>query len=107
MGEAKGEKQGEEEAVSWEVDWGTVLAAYLAAVNVLLFAVMGVDKHRARRHLRRVPERRLFALCLLGGGLGGVLGMWVFRHKTRHTKFVVGFPLILLAETAALWFWTR
>lgn len=85
-------------------DWQTVLFIYLAAVNLLLFAVMGADKRRARRHARRVPERTLFTLCLLGGGLGGVLGMWVFRHKTRHWKFVVGFPLILIVEAAALYF---
>ena len=83
-------------------DWRTVLFVYLAAVNVLLFAVMGADKRRARRRMRRVPERTLFVLCLMGGGAGGVLGMWAFRHKTRHWKFVVGFPLILAAEAAAL-----
>lgn len=83
-------------------DWRTVLFVYLAAVNVLLFAVMGADKRRARRRMRRVPERTLFVLCLLGGGAGGVLGMWTFRHKTRHWKFVVGFPLILAVEAAAL-----
>ena len=88
-------------------DARTVLWAYLAAVNLLLFAVMGADKRRARRRLYRVRERTLFALCLLGGGLGGLLGMWVFRHKTRHVKFVAGFPLILLAEAAALYLLLR
>lgn len=80
----------------------TAALVYLLAINLLLFAVMGADKRRARRSLRRVPERTLFMLCLLGGGVGGVLGMYVFRHKTRHVKFVVGFPLILIAETALL-----
>lgn len=75
---------------------------YLLAINILLFSVMGADKSCARRHRGRVPERTLFTLCLLGGGVGGVLGMLAFRHKTRHVKFVVGFPLILLAETALL-----
>ena len=88
-------------------DWQTVLFAYLAAVNLLLFVVMGADKGFARRHLRRVPERTLFTLCLLGGGLGGILGMYVFRHKTRHVKFVVGFPLIFLAEAVALYLLLR
>lgn len=76
--------------------------AYLPAVNLLLFAVMGADKAFARRHRRRVPERTLFTLCLLGGGVGGVLGMLCFRHKTRHVRFVLGFPLILTVEAAAL-----
>lgn len=88
-------------------DAQTVLFAYLAAVNLLLFAVMGADKSFARRHKRRAPERTLFALCLLGGGLGGILGMYVFRHKTRHIKFVVGFPVIFLAEFAALYLLLR
>lgn len=90
--------------MSLEFDAQAVLCAYLAAVNLLLFAVMGADKRRAARRMYRVPERTLFALCLLGGGLGGILGMCVFRHKTRHVKFVAGFPLILLAEAAALYF---
>ncbi len=81
-----------------------ILFAYLAAVNLLLFFVMGADKSRARRHARRVPERTLFALCAAGGGLGGMLGMWIFRHKTRHLTFVLGFPLISAAWAAALWF---
>lgn len=88
--------------MSWGIDARTVLLVYLAAVNLILFAVMGADKSRARRRARRVPERTLFALCLLGGGAGGVLGMCVFRHKTRHLKFVIGFPLILIAEAAFL-----
>lgn len=80
----------------------TAALVYLPAINLALFFVMGADKSFARRHRRRVPERTLFTLCLLGGGVGGVLGMLAFRHKTRHIKFVVGFPLILLAETALL-----
>ncbi|MCM1149177.1 MAG: DUF1294 domain-containing protein [Butyricicoccus sp.] len=80
----------------------TAALAYLLAINLLLFFVMGADKSLARHHKRRVPERTLFTLCFLGGGVGGVLGMLCFRHKTRHAQFVAGFPLILLAETALL-----
>lgn len=75
-----------------------LLYAYLAAVNIALFAAMGADKARAIRHRRRIPESTLFLLCLIGGSAGGVLGMFVFRHKTRHRSFSVGFPLILLAH---------
>ena len=80
----------------------TAALVYLLGINLALFFVMGADKSLARHRKRRVPERTLFTLFLLGGGVGGVLGMLAFRHKTRHTQFVVGFPLILLAETALL-----
>ena len=61
-----------------------LLGLYLLAVNVAAFLLMGADKGRARRGVWRVPERSLFLPALLGGALGGVLGMQVFRHKTRH-----------------------
>ena len=77
-----------------------LLCLYLAVINLALFCVMGADKHRARRHRWRVRESTLFTLCLLGGSLGGVLGMLVFRHKTRHWRFVLGFPAILLLHLA-------
>lgn len=77
-----------------------ILLWYLLAVNLLLFCVMGLDKGFARRNKRRVPERTLFLLCLAGGSLGGVAGMYAFRHKTRHWSFRLGFPLILLAHMA-------
>mgnify|MGYP004676675193 CR=1 FL=1 len=76
--------------------WGRVLACYLLAVNVLAFALMGIDKHKARRGAWRIPEKTLFLPVLLGGGAGGCLGMRVFRHKTRHWYFRFGFPLITL-----------
>ena len=79
--------------------------AYLVAVNLWAYALMGVDKRRAgQRGAQRIPERTLFLSALLGGGVGAFLGMWGFRHKTRHWYFVVGIPLILLAE-AALGVW--
>lgn len=77
---------------------------YLAAVNLITFTVYGADKARAKRGAWRVPEKTLFLLPLLGGSIGALLGMWVFRHKTRHWYFVWGVPLILLAQIAlAAW----
>ena len=82
-----------------------LIAGYLVLVNLWAFALMGFDKSRAKRKgARRVRERTLFLSALLGGGLGAFLGMWVFRHKTKHWYFVVGIPLIALAE-AALGVW--
>ena len=76
------------------------LLYYLAFVNFLLFVLMGVDKAKAKRGSRRVPEATLFFLAVVGGSLGGMLGMAAFRHKTLHRSFRVGFPVILIAQLA-------
>ena len=81
---------------------------YLAAVNVVTFTVYGIDKRKARRGAWRIPEKTLFLLPLLGGGVGALLGMKVFRHKTKHWYFVWGIPAILLAQLAlTVWLWLR
>ena len=68
----------------------------------------GIDKRKARRGAWRIPEKTLFLLPLLGGSVGALLGMKVFRHKTKHWYFVWGIPIILLAQTAlAAWLWLR
>ena len=77
-----------------------LLTVYLLAVNVLLFTLMGVDKYKAKRGLWRIPEKTLFLTAALGGSIGGILGMKIFRHKTRHNSFKYGFPAILLAQLA-------
>ena len=70
----------------------------------MTFTVYGVDKAKARRGAWRVPEKTLFLLPLLGGSVGALLGMLIFRHKTKHWYFVWGIPLILLAQIAlAVW----
>ena len=86
----------------------TYLLWYLAAVNLVTFTVYGVDKAKAKRGAWRVPEKTLFLLPLLGGSVGALLGMLVFRHKTRHWYFVWGIPLILLAQIAlAVWIYVK
>ena len=70
----------------------------------MTFTVYGVDKAKARRGAWRVSEKTLFLLPLLGGSVGALLGMLVFRHKTKHWYFAWGIPLILLAQIAlAVW----
>ena len=82
----------------------TPLIVYLIAVNVLAFAVYGWDKARSKvQGARRVSEKTLFLLALLGGSAGAVLGMRVWRHKTRHWYFKYGLPAILLAQLALAW----
>ena len=83
--------------------WGW-LALYLAAENAVTFLVYSADKRRAKKDQWRVPEKTLFLLPLLGGSVGGILGMRVFHHKTRHWYFQVGLPLILAAQLAAAFF---
>ena len=74
----------------------------------MTFTVYGVDKSKARRGAWRVPEKTLFLLPLLGGSVGALLGMLVFRHKTKHWYFVWGIPLILLAQIAlAAWIYVK
>ena len=86
----------------------TVLLIYLAVINLLTFIVYGADKRRARKGKWRVPEKTLFLLPLLGGSIGALLGMRVFRHKTKHWYFVWGIPAILLAQIAlAVWIYTK
>lgn len=84
------------------------LSVWLIAINLVTFAVYGADKRRARRGAWRVPEKTLFLLPLLGGSGGALLGMRVFRHKTKHWYFVWGVPAILLAQLAlAVWLLCR
>lgn len=76
----------------------TYILLYLLAVNLLLFAVMGIDKYKATHQLWRIPERTLFVLAAIGGSLGGILGMRLFHHKTLHPQFRYGFPAILILQ---------
>ena len=74
------------------------MVIYLIVMNAAAFLVMLADKNRAKKKLWRVPEAVLFTLALLGGSLGIWAGMYLGRHKTRHLKFVVGIPLILIVQ---------
>ena len=71
---------------------------YLGIINIISFLAMGIDKRKAKRNAFRTPESILFILALMGGSIGSILGMYIFRHKTKHWYFVVGMPLILLAQ---------
>ena len=80
------------------------VAIYFLAINIVLFGVMGVDKYRAIRRRWRIPEATLFILALVGGACGGTVGMYSFRHKTKHWYFAVFFPLLALAQLALYFF---
>ena len=74
------------------------IVIYLILINLITFLAMYIDKRKAKKGKRRIPEKTLFILVGLGGGIGGILGMYLFRHKTKKTRFVIGFPAILIFE---------
>ena len=73
-------------------------------MNIVGFAIMGIDKRKAIKRTFRIPEATLFIVALIGGSIGSILGMRVFRHKTRHWYFVIGMPAILILQIALLVF---
>jgi uncharacterized membrane protein YsdA (DUF1294 family) len=75
---------------------------YLFAVNGLAFILYGIDKYKAVRHQWRIPESTLLLMAVLGGGIGSIMGMKGWRHKTQHLKFRFGVPAIILAQLALL-----
>ena len=83
------------------INWKYVLI-YVLAINVIGFFAMGIDKLKAKKDWWRIPEGTLMMLCLLGGGIGTIAGMYTFRHKTKKLKFTVGMPTILIAEVALI-----
>ena len=81
-----------------------ILIVYLLIINLAGFAFMGVDKRKAIRHTYRIPEKTLFLAALLGGSIGSILGMQIFRHKTKHWYFVTGMPAILILQILLVFF---
>ena len=78
------------------------VAAILVVMNLAAFALMGIDKAKAKAGAWRIPEKTLFLVTALFGGLGGTLGMSFFRHKTKHWYFKYGFPVLLVVQMAVL-----
>jgi uncharacterized membrane protein YsdA (DUF1294 family) len=66
--------------------------------NLIAFAMMGIDKYKAIHNKWRIPEKTLFISAIPFSALGANLGMQVFRHKTKHLKFVIGMPAILIVQ---------
>ena len=78
---------------------------YLIGINVVTFLVYGLDKWKAKRDAWRISESTLLLLAAAGGSVGALLGMQIFRHKTKHVKFTVGVPAILLVQVALVIWW--
>ena len=85
-----------------------IFLIYLAAISLVAFIMTVWDKHCARRGMWRVPERSLFAVSFLGGSVMMLLTMKLVRHKTKHKRFMVGIPVIILLQAgaaAAVWYY--
>ena len=75
-----------------------ILLVFLLIVNALGFILMLIDKIKAKKNLWRIPEATLFLVAAIGGSIGSILGMYTFRHKTKHVSFLLGMPLILAVQ---------
>lgn len=75
-----------------------LLLMYLLLINAIAFFLMLTDKIKAKKKLWRIPERTLIISAVLGGSVGALLGMYTFHHKTKHLKFTLGVPAILIVQ---------
>lgn len=75
-----------------------IIVGYIILINLTGFCAMYIDKRRAKRNEWRIKEGTLLSIALLGGGIGSILGMYKFRHKTKKLKFTIGFPTIVITQ---------
>lgn len=75
-----------------------ILVVYLLIINALGFLLMLADKRKAKKKAWRTPEATLIGVAAIGGSIGSLLGMYTFRHKTKHPKFYIGIPVILVVQ---------
>ena len=71
---------------------------YLICINIIGFFIMWLDKRKAKKGSWRIPEKTLFIITAIGGGIGTTARMYVFRHKTKKLNFIIGFPFITILE---------
>jgi len=84
-----------------------MLLIYFLIINAAGFLLMLADKRKAQKKLWRIPEATLLTVAAIGGSIGSLAGMYVFRHKTKHIKFTLGIPVILVLQIAAAFFLLR
>ena len=76
----------------------STIILYLLAINIAAFIAFGIDKYKAKRDKWRIPESTLLTMAVLGGSIGALAGMKIWRHKTLHNKFRIGIPIILALQ---------
>ena len=85
----------------------TMILLYLLIINAVAFLLMLVDQQKARKKLWRIPESTLLLSAAMGGSIGALAGMYTFRHKTKHVKFTLGVPAILIAQIVGVFLLMR
>ena len=88
-----------------EFQLGYLILTYFAVITIVAFALMGIDKHKAKKGAFRMSEASLFITALLGGSIGSMAGMLVFHHKTNHWYFQAFMPLIALVQVIGVLIW--
>ena len=89
-----------------ELKLSEMLLIYLIVVNIIGFLIMLIDKKKAEKGKWRIQEKTIFIVTLLGGGIGTISGMYIFRHKTKKLYFTVGLPVITILEILGIiYFW--
>ena len=79
-----------------------IILLYLLVINIVAYQFMRIDKERARKKVYRISEKTLFLLSFFGGSAGSLVGMYRFRHKTKHKKFIFGIPLLLIINIVVI-----
>ena len=74
------------------------ITIYLLIINLIGLLIMFIDKKKAIKGKWRIPEKTLMLIALFGGSIGTIIGMHIFRHKTKQLKFIIGFPTILITQ---------
>lgn len=80
------------------------LYVYILIINIISFCLIGIDKYFAKNNMYRISEKTLVIVSLLLGGIGSFIGMYFFRHKTKHKKFIIGIPIIILLNIFTFYF---
>lgn len=80
-----------------------LITVYFVTINLIAVIITIYDKQAAKKHIRRIPERTLIIVAVLGGSVVMYITMKLIRHKTRHIKFMLGIPLIFILQCAAIY----
>lgn len=81
-----------------QIKISTIIPIYITAINIIGFLIMLIDKKKAEKGKWRIPEKTIFLVTILGGGIGTISGMYIFRHKTKKLQFTIGLPTITILE---------